>query len=178
MSQRASACRCPAVTVELNHFPLTTPARTKPRDPAASSSSDVCPRCFGERLQKRPDLAVEPHRAPGAPSLLRVLDYSRSTQREPPHSPGHSIAVQGTWWGTSGVPNRAEWPQPHRLGAAERWLCVAFGSWSSAGGTWIWALVFTCAASGTTKRVDRSGACSNIVKLRQYSLSAELQFEL
>ena len=57
MSQRANACHCPEVTTELNHFSLTTPAATKPRDPAASSSSDVCTQCFGERPQKRPDLA-------------------------------------------------------------------------------------------------------------------------
>lgn len=57
MSQRANVCHCPEVTIELNHFSLTTPARTKPRDPAASSSSDVRTQCFGERPQDRPDLA-------------------------------------------------------------------------------------------------------------------------
>lgn len=57
MSQRANACHCPEVTIELKHFSLATPARTKPRDPAASSSSYVCTQCCGERPQKRPDLA-------------------------------------------------------------------------------------------------------------------------
>lgn len=59
MSQRANACHCPEVTIELNHFSLTTPAGTKPRDPAANPSSDVCTQCFGERPQKRPDLTYD-----------------------------------------------------------------------------------------------------------------------
>lgn len=79
MSQRPNACHCPEVTIELKHF---SPARTKPRDPAASSSSDVCTQCFGERPQKRPDLAF--HRL-----------WSRAELPEPSACSG--------WWTTTGL---------------------------------------------------------------------------
>lgn len=131
----------------------------------ASSSSYVCARCSGERLQERPDLVYC-----GLWSLTQLPEPSACSgcwTTTGLHSPGHGIGVQEVWWGTRAVPNKSEWPQPQRLSAAELWLCIAFSSWSSAaaGGTWIWALRFTCTESGSAKGVDRSGACSHIIKL-------------
>lgn len=126
MSQRANACHCPEVTRELNCFSCTTSPRTKPGDPAVSSSSDV----HAQRLERGCRRAIAYRRLRGSAELPEPSGcsgcWTTGLHSGIPTSSARSTGVQEAQQGTTTVPKRTERPQPHRLGATELWLCLAF----------------------------------------------------